>query len=162
MIRRPPRSTLFPYTTLFRSRDTDRVRGFDECPFEITVDVRARGPETRLPTARVDARRRARIGGQLLGSGKPRDLAHFEGDHDGEREPYPRHGQEQLDCRRRVERRLDPVLERAHLAVQTLDLLEQVLAGVRRVRRQPVEALPQEGAAPHAEDIAHLEVVESV
>src|SRR3712207_8038204 len=29
MIRRPPRSTLFPYTTLFRSRgrDTDPVRG---------------------------------------------------------------------------------------------------------------------------------------
>src|SRR3712207_7060953 len=24
MIRRPPRSTLFPYTTLFRSRDADR------------------------------------------------------------------------------------------------------------------------------------------
>src|SRR5258705_3428488 len=24
MIRRPPRSTLFPYTTLFRSRDSDR------------------------------------------------------------------------------------------------------------------------------------------
>src|SRR3989454_3326996 len=30
MIRRPPRSTLFPYTTLFRSRDT-RTRGrFEE------------------------------------------------------------------------------------------------------------------------------------
>src|SRR3712207_7756544 len=27
MIRRPPRSTLFPYTTLFRSRAPDRVRG---------------------------------------------------------------------------------------------------------------------------------------
>src|SRR2546430_13325481 len=26
MIRRPPRSTLFPYTTLFRSRRGDRVR----------------------------------------------------------------------------------------------------------------------------------------
>src|SRR5256885_11796781 len=26
MIRRPPRSTLFPYTTLFRSRHRDRVR----------------------------------------------------------------------------------------------------------------------------------------
>jgi len=26
MIRRPPRSTLFPYTTLFRSLDTGRVR----------------------------------------------------------------------------------------------------------------------------------------
>src|SRR5438067_10485366 len=25
MIRRPPRSTLFPYTTLFRSQSTDRV-----------------------------------------------------------------------------------------------------------------------------------------
>src|SRR2546426_4170892 len=27
MIRRPPRSTLFPYTTLFRSRLGERVRG---------------------------------------------------------------------------------------------------------------------------------------
>src|SRR5258708_21346102 len=27
MIRRPPRSTLFPYTTLFRSRDGERLRG---------------------------------------------------------------------------------------------------------------------------------------
>src|SRR3712207_9300584 len=27
MIRRPPRSTLFPYTTLFRSRDLARVNG---------------------------------------------------------------------------------------------------------------------------------------
>src|SRR3989441_12852049 len=26
MIRRPPRSTLFPYTTLFRSRRADRLR----------------------------------------------------------------------------------------------------------------------------------------
>src|SRR2546430_3974988 len=26
MIRRPPRSTLFPYTTLFRSHDGDRLR----------------------------------------------------------------------------------------------------------------------------------------
>src|SRR3712207_7394464 len=30
MIRRPPRSTLFPYTTLFRSREARRVRGGDE------------------------------------------------------------------------------------------------------------------------------------
>src|SRR2546427_13242630 len=34
MIRRPPRSTLFPYTTLFRSRDvtTDRADGHVERP----------------------------------------------------------------------------------------------------------------------------------
>src|SRR3712207_7001505 len=29
MIRRPPRSTLFPYTTLFRSRGRGRARGVD-------------------------------------------------------------------------------------------------------------------------------------
>src|SRR3712207_8353144 len=29
MIRRPPRSTLFPYTTLFRSFDSDRSGNFD-------------------------------------------------------------------------------------------------------------------------------------
>src|SRR5256885_11116305 len=28
MIRRPPRSTLFPYTTLFRSRELSRVESF--------------------------------------------------------------------------------------------------------------------------------------
>src|SRR2546426_8402802 len=28
MIRRPPRSTLFPYTTLFRSRDRNRFRAW--------------------------------------------------------------------------------------------------------------------------------------
>src|SRR2546422_3553496 len=27
MIRRPPRSTLFPYTTLFRSREKDQITG---------------------------------------------------------------------------------------------------------------------------------------
>src|SRR3712207_7378338 len=30
MIRRPPRSTLFPYTTLFRSRRDDRVVGSED------------------------------------------------------------------------------------------------------------------------------------
>src|SRR3712207_8197002 len=31
MIRRPPRSTLFPYTTLFRSRGRPRVGDTDRC-----------------------------------------------------------------------------------------------------------------------------------
>src|SRR3712207_7503824 len=35
MIRRPPRSTLFPYTTLFRSTS----RGADRTPLERDVDV---------------------------------------------------------------------------------------------------------------------------
>src|SRR3712207_7761685 len=46
MIRRPPRSTLFPYTTLFRSRDEDRRE-----------DERRRGhrPETAQPLVEIIA-----------------------------------------------------------------------------------------------------------
>src|SRR3712207_6963343 len=34
MIRRPPRSTLFPYTTLFRSRDRAVVREVHQAPLD--------------------------------------------------------------------------------------------------------------------------------
>src|SRR5256885_10892389 len=34
MIRRPPRSTLFPYTTLFRSRDVHPTHYGRNCPIE--------------------------------------------------------------------------------------------------------------------------------
>src|SRR3712207_7543559 len=42
MIRRPPRSTLFPYTTLFRSRDSGQgpvvaVGGGDGCPDHVAT-----------------------------------------------------------------------------------------------------------------------------
>src|SRR2546422_7418864 len=47
MIRRPPRSTLFPYTTLFRSRDARRVQA-----------LRARDPDRARPGA-TDHRHRA-------------------------------------------------------------------------------------------------------
>src|SRR5258708_10896406 len=41
MIRRPPRSTLFPYTTLFRSLRVEHgVKSFvDPCPIELGRDV---------------------------------------------------------------------------------------------------------------------------
>src|SRR3989454_11134925 len=39
MIRRPPRSTLFPYTTLFRSRDPNRR---ERCGDGRTLDARCR------------------------------------------------------------------------------------------------------------------------
>src|SRR2546426_6267589 len=48
MIRRPPRSTLFPYTTLFRSETPDSV---GESWFE-SYSVRARGSRMALRTAR--------------------------------------------------------------------------------------------------------------
>src|SRR5260221_10900551 len=42
MIRRPPRSTLFPYTTLFRSHAAQRIAGFGE-----TIDGRSIRPPGR-------------------------------------------------------------------------------------------------------------------
>src|SRR3712207_7529626 len=50
MIRRPPRSTLFPYTTLFRSKIYSALAGTDEEKVERTVDYagleRATGVKT--------------------------------------------------------------------------------------------------------------------
>src|SRR3712207_6949172 len=53
MIRRPPRSTLFPYTTLFRSRQVRRfgVRLSRKSPYPRTAGK-------RLPPADVDGPRR--------------------------------------------------------------------------------------------------------
>src|SRR2546427_9092381 len=44
MIRRPPRSTLFPYTTLFRSEDVLALAGAPVVP----VAVEQSGPQPRL------------------------------------------------------------------------------------------------------------------
>src|SRR3712207_7354461 len=64
MIRRPPRSTLFPYTTLFRSRNLGRSRSLeremdDEMRFHVEMeaaDLVARGVDP------ADARRLALVG----------------------------------------------------------------------------------------------------
>src|SRR2546429_5934882 len=50
MIRRPPRSTLFPYTTLFRSRMTfDKIKGFPELHvLDSTDPVQIRAMERKL------------------------------------------------------------------------------------------------------------------
>src|SRR5260370_3496707 len=57
MIRRPPRSTLFPYTTLFRSRDGQRIlRGTQlapECECELQRRPRAAWPQLQLLQLRV-------------------------------------------------------------------------------------------------------------
>src|SRR2546422_7933400 len=42
MIRRPPRSTLFPYTTLFRSRGAHRLRGLQADAAGLADDVARR------------------------------------------------------------------------------------------------------------------------
>src|SRR3712207_7162947 len=51
MIRRPPRSTLFPYTTLFRSRRANRGRESDLVGVDHASAGRTPAPEVR----RVDA-----------------------------------------------------------------------------------------------------------
>src|SRR2546427_4395883 len=55
MIRRPPRSTLFPYTTLFRSKETLRLGGFavvtaDHGNAEQMVDPKTGSPLTAHTT----------------------------------------------------------------------------------------------------------------
>src|SRR3712207_8426432 len=56
MIRRPPRSTLFPYTTLFRSRHRktlDVARGSDEVALVVAVALSPLGGG-QLPVARLE------------------------------------------------------------------------------------------------------------
>src|SRR3712207_8647112 len=70
MIRRPPRSTLFPYTTLFRSRDLaalrvvhrQRRRRRADAPRRIPLELRVQrdvGLAPRLAEAARDARKRS-------------------------------------------------------------------------------------------------------
>src|SRR5690349_24255553 len=44
MLRRPPRSTLFPYTTLFRSHERDRQNGVGDCQVDDGERVARREP----------------------------------------------------------------------------------------------------------------------
>src|SRR2546430_4999578 len=56
MIRRPPRSTLFPYTTLFRSQHvTDRAAAVDQHGHRQVVDLIAAAD----PLGRVEQQRKA-------------------------------------------------------------------------------------------------------
>src|SRR3712207_9094880 len=60
MIRRPPRSTLFPYTTLFRSRDAARADPLGLSGLGLTILERSgslRAPRHRARQAAQDAHR---------------------------------------------------------------------------------------------------------
>src|SRR2546426_8901172 len=64
MIRRPPRSTLFPYTTLFRSRNGARPRavGRARAPGAPRTGADRRGPRGGgVPAARHEPRMDARL-----------------------------------------------------------------------------------------------------
>src|SRR6266576_5013598 len=54
MIRRPPRSTLFPYTTLFRSNGDRNVTRFGTGPSSASGCVRQDRKSTRLNSSHVE------------------------------------------------------------------------------------------------------------
>src|SRR2546429_8214095 len=60
MIRRPPRSTLFPYTTLFRSVPDEVPRAFDVPVAQLGTEITAReGAPIALKICRLDGDDRA-------------------------------------------------------------------------------------------------------
>src|SRR3712207_7844260 len=76
MIRRPPRSTLFPYTTLFRSRET-RPGDEDQRQQEVEDDDRARQVRLkRLRDREDDHEDRARYGNGAEDPGEVRSEEH--------------------------------------------------------------------------------------
>src|ERR1035441_1329456 len=73
MIRRPPRSTLFPYTTLFRSEklygpvlqtSVSRLEEFAQCPFKFFVRSGLRAGERKI--FELDARERGSFQHEVL------------------------------------------------------------------------------------------------
>src|SRR5256885_16874287 len=52
MIRRPPRSTLFPYTTLFRSASRAQTNHGGHCPWTVSADLVDPAPGSPLRRTR--------------------------------------------------------------------------------------------------------------
>src|SRR3712207_8794954 len=78
MIRRPPRSTLFPYTTLFRSDPDGRVGDGARRGLAREADERVTGPaDTGLPRQQ---RRAAGPPGDAVGRADPLEVALPEGE----------------------------------------------------------------------------------
>src|SRR2546423_10262883 len=74
MIRRPPRSTLFPYTTLFRSADI----AFDADPkfFACLVRFESSSVPTTLPTAYDEDSKRTKQDRKSGSAGMPRPMSY--------------------------------------------------------------------------------------
>src|SRR2546422_9078774 len=68
MIRRPPRSTLFPYTTLFRSELKRRLEVLLGAKPEAPLDESARAGQEKVAREQAQRERIAVAGGQLLSS----------------------------------------------------------------------------------------------
>src|SRR3712207_8077866 len=100
MIRRPPRSTLFPYTTLFRSREEGRPEGLRAGDRLLEGDAAGGGGASRAERG-VPARRRDEVGGRTL-----RDLRRSE-EHTSELQ-----SRQYLVCRLLLEKK---TIDQAHI-----------------------------------------------
>src|SRR2546425_2322204 len=100
MIRRPPRSTLFPYTTLFRS-DPEEERDRDE-----EDEVGVEGPETVGPEGDVHAEH------EELAVGKVDDTHDRSEEHTSELQSLA-----YLVCRLLLEKKLNHIYQ-VHIAVR--------------------------------------------
>src|SRR2546425_9081604 len=94
MIRRPPRSTLFPYTTLFRSLDPSRaLEAVDALDLDEETDAIG-GPPDRLgdePPIHVRGPRQIEAGDVAGGQGRLDSMNGADGrDADEEQSPRPR------------------------------------------------------------------------
>src|SRR5258708_37417513 len=107
MIRRPPRSTLFPYTTLFRSVPFGRAQGAMQVAIALIRRVRAyhagNGQSTAQRTHAGDVERLDLVGGELSSQCDP---VHLQGGHDDRRNRYVDGLVPRLQYRRRLS--LDP------------------------------------------------------
>src|SRR3712207_7051125 len=96
MIRRPPRSTLFPYTTLFRSGRVDRARA---------PAPAARGRATLLQEGR-DSARAGHLEGLLRGAGRNgRGRRYKRGAHRSEEHTSELQSRQYLVCRLLLEKK---------------------------------------------------------
>src|SRR3712207_9243982 len=77
MIRRPPRSTLFPYTTLFRSLPSSAgvLAGLEQGPEAVMLDEDLLGSEQQCALEGWRSRGRCRCGADLVEAAEARRFA---------------------------------------------------------------------------------------
>src|SRR3712207_7891439 len=97
MIRRPPRSTLFPYTTLFRSGHAQRLRPGGLCVHQAIV-----------PAVRAYERQRARV--RLLDGPPAAERSGHAGACRSEEHTSELQSRQYLVCRLLLEKKIDVVI----------------------------------------------------
>src|SRR5690242_20990661 len=82
MIPRPPRSTLFPYTTLFRSHRVEKLLVVDEHYYlKGLITVKDIQKKLKYPNAAKDEQGRLRVGAALGSSGEDRKSTRLNSSH---------------------------------------------------------------------------------